>query len=199
VTGPSHRPLPDNTQHSQETDIHAPGGILTRNSSKQAAADPRLRSCSHSNRPLSFMLAQNHFESLFSMTLLSSCFQNHTPVQTIYNLVYLHIILFGKTKRYRAREVSRISHLKKNVQICLNTLANYWNVWFKNSMQIITNLWCLYFALNDCYSETGILKYKEDVHGNVLDRPFTWTRSTNQAASKFFLSCIFIFNTSVYV
>ena len=31
--------LPDNTQHSQETDIHAPGGIRTHNRNKRAAAD----------------------------------------------------------------------------------------------------------------------------------------------------------------
>jgi hypothetical protein len=43
VTSPSQRPLPDNTQHSQETDIYAPGGIRTHNLSKWAAADPRLR------------------------------------------------------------------------------------------------------------------------------------------------------------
>jgi len=41
---PSQRPLPDNTQQSQETDIHAPGGIRTRNPSKRAAAGPCLRS-----------------------------------------------------------------------------------------------------------------------------------------------------------
>jgi hypothetical protein len=35
------RLLPDNTQHSQETDIHSPGGIRTLNPSKRAAADPR--------------------------------------------------------------------------------------------------------------------------------------------------------------
>jgi hypothetical protein len=29
VYGPGQRPLPDNTQHSQQTDIHAPGGIRT--------------------------------------------------------------------------------------------------------------------------------------------------------------------------
>ena len=34
----SQRPLPDNTQHSQETDIHAFGGIRTRNHSKRSAA-----------------------------------------------------------------------------------------------------------------------------------------------------------------
>jgi hypothetical protein len=31
------RPIPDNTQHSQETDIYAPDGIRTHNPSKQAA------------------------------------------------------------------------------------------------------------------------------------------------------------------
>ena len=35
--GPLQRPLPDNIQYSQETDIHAPGGIRTRNLSKPAA------------------------------------------------------------------------------------------------------------------------------------------------------------------
>ena len=35
--------LPDNTQHTQETDIHAPWGIRTHNSSNRAAAAPRLR------------------------------------------------------------------------------------------------------------------------------------------------------------
>jgi hypothetical protein len=37
------RHLPDNTEHSQEIKIHAPGGIRTRNPSKWAAADPHLR------------------------------------------------------------------------------------------------------------------------------------------------------------
>ena len=35
--------LPYNTQHSQETDIHAPGGIRTRNPNTTADAEPCLR------------------------------------------------------------------------------------------------------------------------------------------------------------
>jgi len=35
------RPLPDNTQHSQQTDIHTPGGIRAHNLSRRTAADPR--------------------------------------------------------------------------------------------------------------------------------------------------------------
>jgi len=38
------RSLPDNTQHSQQTDIHALGGIRTHNPSKRSATDQRLRS-----------------------------------------------------------------------------------------------------------------------------------------------------------
>jgi len=50
VISPSQRPLPDNTQHSQETSM--PGGIRTRNPNKQAASDPRLRPRGHRERQL---------------------------------------------------------------------------------------------------------------------------------------------------
>ena len=40
----SHRPLPDNTRHSQQTNIHTAGGIRTHNLSRRATADPHLRS-----------------------------------------------------------------------------------------------------------------------------------------------------------
>jgi len=39
----SQRPLPDNTRHSQETNIHGPGVIRTCNPRKRAVADPCLR------------------------------------------------------------------------------------------------------------------------------------------------------------
>ena len=39
----SQRPLPDNTQHSQQTNIHAPGGIRTHDLSRRAGADLSLR------------------------------------------------------------------------------------------------------------------------------------------------------------
>jgi hypothetical protein len=39
VISPTQRPLPDNKQQSQETDIHAAYAIRNRNSSKQAVAD----------------------------------------------------------------------------------------------------------------------------------------------------------------
>ena len=43
VISPTQRPVPNNTQHSQETSIHASGGIRTRNPSMRPTADPCLR------------------------------------------------------------------------------------------------------------------------------------------------------------
>jgi len=50
VVSPKQRPLADNTQLSQQTDIHVFGGIWTRNPSKRAAADARLGLRSHWDR-----------------------------------------------------------------------------------------------------------------------------------------------------
>ena len=52
VISPSHRSLPNDTQHVQETNIHAPGGIRTKNPSKRAAADRHLRPRCHRDRLL---------------------------------------------------------------------------------------------------------------------------------------------------
>jgi hypothetical protein len=41
-----------NTQHSQQTNIYAPGGIRTRNPSRRAAADPRLIPLGQWDRPV---------------------------------------------------------------------------------------------------------------------------------------------------
>jgi len=43
VTTPTQIFLPDNTQHSQEPEVHAHTGIRNRNFSIRAAADPQLR------------------------------------------------------------------------------------------------------------------------------------------------------------
>jgi hypothetical protein len=48
VISSSQRPLPDNTQ---QTNIHAPGGIRAHNLSRRAAADLRLRPHGHWDRP----------------------------------------------------------------------------------------------------------------------------------------------------
>ena len=77
--------LPDNTQHAQEKEIHAPGGIRTRNIGRRAAAYPSLRRRGHWDRLTdtdrsitAFMHFSNHIietESLKRLGPLSSAFQ----------------------------------------------------------------------------------------------------------------------------
>ena len=68
MISPTHRPVPDNAQISQETNIHASGGTRTHNSSKRAAADPRLRSRCHYDQRLLYIrigiLSHNEFRTV---------------------------------------------------------------------------------------------------------------------------------------
>ena len=59
----SHTPLPDNTQPSQQTDIHVPGGIRIHNPSKRVAADLRLRPRGHWDRRTYILAVGNLFLS----------------------------------------------------------------------------------------------------------------------------------------
>jgi hypothetical protein len=52
VISPTQRPLHDDTQYSQETNIHATGEIRTHNPSMWAAPDPRLRPRAHWDRQI---------------------------------------------------------------------------------------------------------------------------------------------------
>ena len=80
VISPSQRPLPDNTQHSQQTDIHAPGGIRTHNLSRRAAADLRLRPRGHWDRLVRYLDLDYSFSAIpfshlihHSYKILNSC------------------------------------------------------------------------------------------------------------------------------
>jgi len=59
VIGPTQRPLPDNTQHWQETDINAPGGTQNRSPNNQAATDLPLRPHGHWNGKIRILSDDN--------------------------------------------------------------------------------------------------------------------------------------------
>ena len=54
----------DNTQRSQETDVHALGGIRTRNNSMLTAVDQSLKPRCYRNRPVLFSPPINSFPLL---------------------------------------------------------------------------------------------------------------------------------------
>ena len=75
MIGPTHRRLPDKTQQSQPTDIHAPSGIRTRNPSKRAAADPHNTPRGHRDRPVNATGYRKAFILLFATDLDHFSFQ----------------------------------------------------------------------------------------------------------------------------
>ena len=54
VISQTQRPLPDNTQHSQQTDRHSPGGIRTPQSQQASGRRPHLRPNEHWNGLLTY-------------------------------------------------------------------------------------------------------------------------------------------------
>ena len=70
VISPTQRHLPDNTQRSQETNIHVHGGFRTLIPSKRAAADPRLRPRVHWDR---YLLRTRTLIFRTSFSCLSCC------------------------------------------------------------------------------------------------------------------------------
>jgi len=72
VISSSQRPLPDNTQHSQQTNIYAPGGTQTYDLSRRAAAELRLRPRGHWDRQLNTTAKQN---TPRKMVTICTCFR----------------------------------------------------------------------------------------------------------------------------
>jgi hypothetical protein len=76
VISSSHRPLPDNTQHSQQTDDHATGAIRTYILSRRATADQRLRPRGHWDRHASKVATRNYaFHPGVLLFVLITCFK----------------------------------------------------------------------------------------------------------------------------
>ena len=70
MISPSQIPLPGNAQRLQQTYIHGPGGIRTRNPSKRAVADPRLRPGGHWDRRKLTFFNDYYLHSKISVILL---------------------------------------------------------------------------------------------------------------------------------
>ena len=70
VISSSQRPLPNNTQHLQQTDIHVTGRIRTHNLSRRTTADQLLRPRGHWDRQESYVTPWNYFFSDIHLSFL---------------------------------------------------------------------------------------------------------------------------------
>jgi len=80
IISSSKRPPPDNTQHSRQTDIHAPVMTRTRNLSKRAAADLRLRPVSGTFNDNLYTWTYTDCHTLWSASLFVSVNHSTLPV-----------------------------------------------------------------------------------------------------------------------
>ena len=97
VISSSQRPLPDNTQQSLQTDIHAPGGTRNHDLNRRAAAELRLRPRGKWNRLLVYLPIKIHVlgvNSLLTYETLHAA--HHIPGKfNLFNIsfVFRHLLL----------------------------------------------------------------------------------------------------------
>ena len=114
VISSSQRPLPDNTQYSQQTGVHAPDGIRTHNLSRRAAQHLRLKPHGHWDR---------RFLHVGNVNIISCGV--HVANSTTLDLprLVLHLILFFTS--YDVSDFGVIRRIGENdcnvVSICFNT------------------------------------------------------------------------------
>ena len=138
--GPSQSLLPDNTQDSQQIDIHAPSGIRTRNPTKRAAADPRLR-------PNSYILYPYFFIPTFVRVIFSPIYvtvwQIFAPLN--YFLCPRCVILrrtFGVADGYRDFDIN-ISHVKASFHFITHRLSRANNIYIYGRSVMRCSVWRL--------------------------------------------------------
>ena len=111
VIGLTQRPLPDNAQHSQQTDIHASGRMRIRNTSKRAAVEPCLRPRDHLDRrifPTHFKYVLEHnLKLLYRSHTCNYWLTNNTSVMHKHIRGLFHIsLVYLKVSQTTAIKVS---------------------------------------------------------------------------------------------
>jgi hypothetical protein len=106
-----------NKQHSQETNLHAPGGLRTRNPSNLTATDVRLTPLGHRNRLIRTFAWINRANPRTSAGLFGTC-----RIPTKRTLTYKSaVLLFQSTSGFRAR--SPVACDAVSLGECLRRLA----------------------------------------------------------------------------
>ena len=106
VISSSQRPLPDNTQHSQQTNIHAPpGGIRTHNLSRRAAEDLRLRPRDHWDRHSFIVITNKCTVNIIKVHV--------TAVHNLYCYVFRHFrVIMGGSLHLRLAKPHKFTKLQ---------------------------------------------------------------------------------------
>ena len=95
VISSSQRPLPDKTQHSQQTNIHAPGGIRTHDLSWRAAADLRLRPRGYWDRLQWLRISNAKENEMPNSVCVLACRSVHLTLRLLMSYIYIYIYIWS--------------------------------------------------------------------------------------------------------
>ena len=122
MINPWQRPLPDSTQHTQQKNIHAPGGIRNHNPSRRAAEDLRLRKRGYWDQCL-YLLPKLKIYIKIHTKIAPTCFgltailREHIIIIIIIIIIYIKIhtkiapIYFGLTTILREHIIDLIDYI----------------------------------------------------------------------------------------
>jgi hypothetical protein len=151
VISPSQRSLPDNTRHSQQTNIHAPSAIRTHDFSRRAAAYLRLRPHGHWDRPPTTYSSANYTiqQIMDDRMLWLSEYKVYSVLLYRKQEITMHFrIIFVFFGLKNIKIVYSLNHNIQSSKLCWTVLST--NSRSKNEM---TNPY-IYFQLNwfNCYA-----------------------------------------------
>jgi hypothetical protein len=146
VISPTLRPLLDNTQHSQETDNYATGGIPTRNPSKRSAADPRLRPRGHWDRHGKKIVNGNSSNIDVGLNTPTTTSSVTTKRSNNYHNSHLFCnIFFGYTTNVNT--FFHLTHWGWGNLICLNARSRVFFINFNPLNAKLNSIWYLLASL----------------------------------------------------
>jgi hypothetical protein len=173
-------PLPDNTQHSQQTDIHVPGGIRTHDLSRRVAIDLRLRSCGHWDQQFVFSTCFNVW-AINILVLIPVYRETDTVGYFICSKISIFVLVYRRIPWWISVEDKKpSSNLGELVGCCyvnkeLNTLSEF--VFAKLVLSYLGNEFTVFYGTRNVF----LLVHRIPILSLCLSRvsnPFSATHCT---------------------
>ena len=116
----SQRPLPDNTRHSQQTNIHAPGGIRTQDLNRRAA-------CGRSPAEILYDISSlrvNTISGIVTLVLVAVRYTGRPLTHTDYTRSCIHTIVLLRTRTEFLKHVKVKCTLVQALRLCTGRTAH---------------------------------------------------------------------------
>ena len=139
MISPSQRPVPDNTQQSQETDTYVAGGTRTRKTYKRAAANPCLMACDLCDRHIYIYI----YIYIYMCVCVCVCIYIYIYAYRQYSILKGSVVSHTNSSicsiKTERMFLTRVQHYLCNLQ------RNFWKKYI-NNQKIHFNIYCLFYS-----------------------------------------------------